>query len=72
MHLWSEGLLIPTSCRVFKTPVFTALTLFIALSGCNIEEPLSQARVIVAEFDPENGAIPTPSDLLTDDATGRI
>lgn len=72
MFIWSDGAPCPTSSRVVTTSFLTVLTCLIVLSGCNIEEPLSQARVIVAEFDPENGVIPTPNDLLTDDVTGRI
>lgn len=72
MLIWSNRVYIPTLRHVVKTPVLLAMTLLTALSGCNIQEPLSQARVIVAQFDPENGVIPTPNDLLTDDATGRI
>ena len=72
MLIWSDGTHCPTSRRVFTFSFLTVAIGLGALTGCNIEEPLSQARVIVAEFDPENGVIPTPNDLLTDEETGHI
>ena len=72
MLIWSDGAHNPTSRRVFTFSFLAVAISLGALTGCNIEEPLSQARVIVAEFDPENGVIPTPNDLLTDDETGLI
>ncbi len=72
MLIWFDGAQNPTSRRVVTFPLLAVAISLGALTGCNIEEPLSQARVIVAEFDPENGVIPTPNDLLTDDETGLI
>ena len=42
------------------------------ISACQTEEILVQAPVIVAEFDPTNGVIPTPNDILVDRETGLI
>ena len=42
------------------------------ISACQTEEILVQTPVIVAEFDPTNGVIPTPNDILVDRETGLI
>lgn len=74
MSLWSLGGAYPTYCRVLKTPILFILTSLLATTGCNVSDPLSnaQSQLIVAQFDPANGVIPTPNDLLNDDDSGFI
>ena len=63
------------TCRTGLSSFVRLILVTTALLGswaCQIEEPLLPARVIVAEFDPTNGIIPTPNDLLTDRETGLI
>ena len=44
----------------------------LSVLACQTEEILVQTPVIVAQFDPTNGLIPTPNDLLVDRDTGLI
>ena len=51
--------------------IFITASLFSVLA-CQTEEILVQTPVIVAQFDPTSGVIPTPNDLLVDRETGLI
>ena len=53
-------------------PLTAALLLLAALAGCDDPTLRPQTRLIQARFDPEEGEIPKPTDLLLDDDTGKL
>ena len=55
----------------FRMRSLTVL-LVLACGACGVEELGQSSRVIQARFDPGEGAIPMPSDLLEDDKTGKL
>ena len=55
----------------FRMRCLTVL-LVLACGACGVEELGQSSRVIQARFDPGEGAIPMPSDLLEDDKTGKL
>ena len=65
---------IQTSSRfMFRLrAILITTTSLLSVLACQTEEILVQTPVIVAQFDPANGVIPTPNDLLVDRETGLI
>ena len=51
---------------------FLFLTLALLLAACGGDELPQATKIIQARFDPEEGTIPMPSDLLKDDKTGKL
>ena len=56
-----------------RLKTMAAMASLLALSvACQTDDILVQQAVIVAEFDPTNGKLPTPNDLLVDRESGLI